>query len=179
MLFQYVALGIFLATMRLGRRDGTAKRRPEPPSNVYAVSPGARRLTLASAAIPIVAGVVLIALLPSVPQESSGPGTVFGLALAAILVSWLAQAAAALRRVAWVEVSERGLRARDLLRRERMVGWAEIGDVREHGDRIGRPERRQVGVVGHDGRILITLTPRLRHFDVLVEEIRLHSQPAG
>jgi hypothetical protein len=178
MLFQYVALGVFLAQMRLGPGDRTARRRPVPPSNVYAVSREAHWLTLASAAIPIVGGVVLIALLPSLPQASPGPGTVFGLVLAGVLVSWLVRAAAALRRVAWVEVREQGLRTRDFLGRERSVGWAEIGDVREHGDRVGRPEMRQVGVVGHDGRILITLRPRLRHFDVLLEEIRLHSQAA-
>jgi hypothetical protein len=171
LLFHYFALGVFLAQRRLVQPPHSQHRRPGfGPRNVYALAPRARRRTLATAIVPIVAGLALVAALPTL-----GSGVaVFGLVLAAALVSWLTKSAAVLRRVAWVEVTEIGIRTRDLLQRERLARWADVSDLREIAAADGRGSHAEVLLVSRDGRVLARLTSWLVGFEALTAEIQAH-----
>jgi hypothetical protein len=134
-------------------------------SSTYAVSPGVRWLRLGLAAVAVIGGfglALFVAYLPATLTEAAPP--LLGLVLAAIVVASLTRSASALREVAWVGLERDGLRARDLLGRQRYVAWSQVADVREvHGE---------VTLVSREGHSLLRLSHNLCGFEDMANQIR-------
>ncbi len=175
MFAQYGAFGMLLAYSRLAGRRESAAADPDRWSGApvtFKFSRAARWMTWVTAATPLTGALVVALLLCPFPASAVLPP-----ALAVVLVGgelwWLVhQSGGALRTVALVDLAEDGLRARDLLGRERRLAWGDIAGMRDVQGSRGWREDYVVDLVGRDGKRLLRLTPRLERFDQLLGQVR-------